>query len=245
VVVFLHAKGGVGTTTIAVNVAAALAAGASSRVCLLDLHDLPGQTASLLGLAPAATLADAFAERPERLDEAAIDGLLVAHPAGLRLLVAGRHRTGEPEVAVSVLRRTAEHLRARFDYVVVDTDTGLFPQTKALLQLADLACVVTSATRPALDATGELLHQLLPAGVPVERQRVVVARAPAGFDAGRVSEVLDREPAAVVAGSDLHPALAERGELLVTVCAGEPAALELESLAASLRSALAAVPARA
>ena len=74
---FVGAKGGVGTTTVAVNVATALAKLAGTeRTLLIDLHVANGDAAVFLGAEPRFSIVDAL-ENTHRLDEAFFRGLIV------------------------------------------------------------------------------------------------------------------------------------------------------------------------
>src|SRR5262245_1881401 len=83
----LGAKGGVGTTTVAVNTATTLASIAKRRTLLIDLHPGGGDAAVFLGIEPGFTLLDALGNT-HRLDEAFLKGLVSTTPSGLDLLAA-------------------------------------------------------------------------------------------------------------------------------------------------------------
>ena len=78
---FVGAKGGVGTTTVAVNVATALDRAAGGRTLLVDLHLAHGDAAVFLGVEPRFSVVDAL-ENIHRFDEAFFKGLVVQSPAG-------------------------------------------------------------------------------------------------------------------------------------------------------------------
>jgi pilus assembly protein CpaE len=82
----IGAKGGVGTTTIAVNLAEALARRLGDTL-IMDLHTVSGDAAVFLGVEPRFTITEAL-ENTHRLDEAFFRGLVVRTPSGLDLLGA-------------------------------------------------------------------------------------------------------------------------------------------------------------
>ena len=84
---FLGAKGGVGTTTVAVNVATALAKLVPKSTLLIDLHAANGDAAVFLGAEPRFSVIDAL-ENTHRLDEAYFRGLLVHTKSGVDLLAS-------------------------------------------------------------------------------------------------------------------------------------------------------------
>jgi pilus assembly protein CpaE len=238
VVAFLHAKGGVGTTTLAVNVAAALAGTLGpARVCLLDLNPAFCGATTFLGLNPHASLAEALAVDPQLRDET-LDQILLAHGSGIRL-VAGRRHGGEDTARDGAGAQVAvERLRERFDYVLADAEVGLPAEVAAVALAADVVCIVTSAGRASVESTRELLRQLDALGLGTERQVVVIDRLMAGLELGQVIQVLQREPAAIVTHSDLMATAGDSGEPLVTTYRGHGVAAELEQLAVALKRAL-------
>src|SRR5204862_8357569 len=92
---FIGATGGVGTTTVAVNVAAALARKpASDSTLLIDLNTVCGDASAFLGVEPRFSVMDALAN-VQRLDAAYFGGLVVRSKFGLDLLGAsGRPVSG-------------------------------------------------------------------------------------------------------------------------------------------------------
>ncbi len=82
---FVGAKGGVGTTTVSVNVATVLARASQGKALLVDLHLAHGDAAVFLGAEPRFTISDAL-ENIHRLDEAFLGGLVTTTRSGLHLL---------------------------------------------------------------------------------------------------------------------------------------------------------------
>ena len=91
---FIGAKGGVGTTTIAVNVATALAKAVEDEgVLLMDFHLSYGDAAVFVGAEPRFSVADAM-ENTHRLDEAFFESLVVQTKAGVHLLASAERAVG-------------------------------------------------------------------------------------------------------------------------------------------------------
>src|SRR4051794_18432983 len=84
---FVGAKGGIGTTTVAVNVATALAKSAADATLLVDLNVASGDAGVFLGCEPRFSVMDAL-ENVQRLDPAVLGGLVTRTRAGLDLLGA-------------------------------------------------------------------------------------------------------------------------------------------------------------
>ncbi len=135
-------KGGVGATTVAVNLAAALAE-RGQRVVLVDAARPRGDLADVVGIAATfeRSLGDVLAGRCAAADA------LVPGPAGTLLLADGWAPDAPPDWSPAAEERLLAELATLggwADVLVVDTDSGLTPWTARLWQRARLALVVTS-----------------------------------------------------------------------------------------------------
>jgi pilus assembly protein CpaE len=115
---FVGAKGGVGTTTAAVNVATALAKVAPSQTLLVDLHLAHGDAAILFGAEPRFSIIDAL-ENTHRFDEAFFRGLVTPTKAGPELL-ASSDRALLPFGDVQRFRSVLEFAAQLYRYVILD-----------------------------------------------------------------------------------------------------------------------------
>ncbi len=142
-------KGGVGVSTIAVNLALALKDTTRGRVALVDTSLQFGDVGLLLNLPTSRTLADVVEAKNEP-DEDLLNGVLVTHSSGVKILVA----PPQPEMAELI---TPEHLRATlgvmqkmFDYIVVDTGRNISDPLLAVLDLAEQIILISTADISAL-----------------------------------------------------------------------------------------------
>jgi pilus assembly protein CpaE len=115
---FLGAKGGVGTTTVAVNVAHALAKLAPKSTLLIDLHVANGDAAVFLGAEPRFSIVDAL-ENTHRLDEAFFRGLLVNTKCGVDLL-ASSDRVMVAPIDMRRVRSLLEFAARHYRHIVLD-----------------------------------------------------------------------------------------------------------------------------
>jgi pilus assembly protein CpaE len=130
VIAVCGARGGVGTTTLAVNLALQLTAVTHGHVALLDLHLQKGTAALMLGVKPGGGLRIAL-EQPERADALFLDRVCVEVNERLRLISAEESFDGPPSPTPEGVRRVLDLLRRRFNYIVVDLPA---PPTLAELQ---------------------------------------------------------------------------------------------------------------
>jgi pilus assembly protein CpaE len=138
---FVGAKGGVGTTTVAVNVALAMATTRRGGVLLVDLHLAgPGDAAIFLGVEPHFSIIDAL-ENVNRLDGAFLRSLVVRSKGGLDVLAApplALARVATPQE----IRTLAERLTANYDVVVFDVSHSDFGVVDAVEPVAAVTLVL-------------------------------------------------------------------------------------------------------
>jgi pilus assembly protein CpaE len=170
--------GGCGKTTIAVNLAALLAAG-GKRVVLVDLDLQFGEVSAALGLAPGGSIYDVCYDEADRpLDDAALAealaDALVRVPAGFDVLPAPRDPAQADAIGPDEVARVLAALRARADEVVVDTATGLHDVGLVALDLADHVIGVSQVDVPGVANLRSYLATLDRLGVAAERRTVVL-----------------------------------------------------------------------
>jgi pilus assembly protein CpaE len=233
VTLFMHGKGGVGTTTLAVNSAISIAEAGRSSVALLDLN---------LGFANAEMLLDVHPGR--RLDQlglfdfrdmepSAFAEFLTPHASGVSVLAG----PGSPEVAESItpamVEFAIERLRGEAAHVVVDLPVAFSELNLAAIDAADLIWVVTSPELTALKATrdclriSERLHIVSP-----ERIKVVLNRTSAkGLPNEQVAEFLRRRLDAIIPYDPQFTESADEGRPFVSARRMRPARRAIVELA--------------
>ena len=113
------ARGGVGATTVAVNLALQLTAATRGHVALLDLHLRQGTTALMLGVKPGRRAADCARAAGAR-GRLFLDRVAVEINERLRLIAADESLDGTPSPTPDGMRRVLDLLRRRFNYIVMD-----------------------------------------------------------------------------------------------------------------------------
>ena len=115
---FVGAKGGVGTTTMAVNVATSLAALSTGRALLIDLHLAYGDAAVYLGATTRFSIVDAI-ENLHRFDAAFFGSLLARTASGVDLLTSAERPSSRP-VESKRAAQVVEFAATQYPYTVVD-----------------------------------------------------------------------------------------------------------------------------
>lgn len=143
-------KGGVGSTTIAVNLAAEFAGRLpAGRVALLELNSGLPDTPLFLDLAPAWDLGEAL-RNLERLDAAYLSGIMCRHGSGLCVLPAAADPEAAALASARAVARILDICRQAFAITVVDAGNGLDETALAVLRAADPALMTATLSLPAL-----------------------------------------------------------------------------------------------
>ena len=235
VVLFVHGKGGVGCTTLAVNSAVALAATTIYRVTLLDLNLEFGNAPMLMNLTSPHTLADLAENAHEQLDEATFATYLETDRSGVRVLAGCDVPERAELVTVPAVQQAIDHLQKQSDYVIIDAPASFTQQVLAALDVADAAVIVTSAHLPSLKATKQALEVLDKLSYPKERTVLVVNRtSAAGVEMDHVARFFNRKPDIVVSYTEACDDAADRGRPLTVLHPDSAASKAIRDLAARI-----------
>ena len=173
---FFGAKGGAGTTTVAVNCAVELARLTKRQTVIVDLKPGFGEVALFLGVRPRFTLLDAI-ENLHRLDKDFLHELCAKHKSGLDMLAGSEQfeRPGSQDSgAVEELFRV---LSKSYDYTVIDAGNHINSCSIAALYAADSIFVVTNPDVPSVRNAQRLVERVRQLGVGGERIRILLNRA--------------------------------------------------------------------
>jgi pilus assembly protein CpaE len=176
VVTVFSAKGGCGKTTVATNVAAALAAGGRSSVCLLDLDLAFGDVAIALQLVPARTAIDAVAMSGS-IDEMGASSLVTPHSKGLDAICAPLEPGEAERIPAATVVELLRVLRRMYDYIVIDTPPAFTEHVLASFDVSDVYILLATLDIPALKNLRLTLDMLDVLGYPRDSWQVVLNRS--------------------------------------------------------------------
>lgn len=169
-------KGGVGKTTLAVNVALALSEGGTKKVCVVDLDLAFGDVAITLQVFPARTIADAV-HLESGLDFQVLEPLLTSYQDTMSALVAPVQPDAKDTIPAALVGRILGLLKQHFDHVVVDTAPAFDEYVLQALDETDDLLLVTTLDVPTLKNVKVAVETLDLLNFPKSRRHLVLNRA--------------------------------------------------------------------
>ncbi|MCP4746525.1 MAG: P-loop NTPase [Desulfobacteraceae bacterium] len=170
-------KGGVGATTVAVNLAVALGrAHKNASVALLDMNTLFGEIPLFLEIKPQFHWGD-LTKDINRLDETFLMNILSQHSSGVHVLSSPGHLNGHRRPTPEIMHQLLELMKRIFDYVVIDFGQTANDTALKTFALSTHLLLVATASLPCLANANKLLHSLVDLGfVENERTKIILNR---------------------------------------------------------------------
>lgn len=216
VITVFAAKGGCGKTTLATNIATALAAGGQRRVGLIDLDLAFGDVAIMMQLVPERSIADAVGLGGQ-LDYTALRSLLTPYAPGLDTLLAPAGPAEAERVTQGLVAEVLRLARGMFDYLVIDTPPQFTDHVLTALDASHLHVLLTTPDIPALKNLRITLDTFDLLDLPKEHRLVVLNRSDArvGLTAADIERVIRVPISAHVPSSRDVPVSINRGVPIV------------------------------
>lgn len=174
-IVIMGAKGGVGATTVAVNLGVQLSTFARKRTVLLDFARPLGNAHLLLDLNLRFGLRDSV-ENLDRLDSHFLAGLLTAHQTKLEILGGVTQPEEWQTIDTKVLDRVVNVAKTSFDFVLADIGSQFSSEWCPILRMARKILIVAEANVPALWTLERRLKALKGFGVEPDRAGIIINR---------------------------------------------------------------------
>ncbi len=241
-VLVFGAKGGCGKTTIATNLALALADDGKKRVCLVDFDLEFGDVAISLSLSPEVTLSAAV-KMAGGLDRKAVESLITKYKKGLDVVIAPTKPSEaefiSPEIAVDLL----QHLRQMYDYVIIDAAPSFTEITLRCFEMADIYQLITTLDVPSVKNLKVAIDTLDALGYPRSKWHVVLNRSDAnvGLSIKDVEDLLGVEIGTLLPSSREVPAALNSGHTMWESQRSHPFTASIEHLAGNITGKKAAV----
>jgi pilus assembly protein CpaE len=145
VIAVVGTRGGVGATTVALNLAAIIADATNKTTALVDIDPQQGSVALALDIEPSRSLRDAL-EKPDRIDSLFIERVMTKPMPNLSVLSAEESLLEHIKVSEHAGELLIKELRDKFEYVVLDIPRYFNTHTRQCFQRADFVVMVTEMT---------------------------------------------------------------------------------------------------
>lgn len=182
IITVFGAKGGIGKTTIASNLAVALASEAHQTVALVDMDTRFGDVAITMDIPVERSIAD-LARNLDNVDRNSLRDYLVQHESGVRILPAPTRPSDWRNLSAQHIRDVVDVLAQTHDFVILDTPGTFNEIVAAAIEVGTMILLVTTLDMASIKDTVlalEMLHERF--GNDEERIKVVLNRA--GMDTG-------------------------------------------------------------
>jgi MinD-like ATPase involved in chromosome partitioning or flagellar assembly len=245
VFVVFNPKGGVGKTTVATNLAAAIQSRGDRRVLLIDADTVTGHILNSLGIDGVPTLADAWTDERDGGPVLPITQIAAPHASGLRVLALTNSPLHvdalEPERVASAI----EAARRSFDVIVIDLHPSYSALNRAVFGVADRILVPVTPDVPALRAAIQLRDVSVDLGIR-ERLAMIVNRANSGVTVEDVERTTGMSALSLIrSGGLLFVHAANQGRTVVEKYPKEKVTADFFELANRLLDPVREVDARA
>lgn len=189
VIAVFGTKGGVGKTTLSVNLAVALQRKTKARVALVDADFFFGDIALHLNLRPATTVID-LVDRFDQIDTELIERIMVSHSSGVRVLLSPSQPEEAERIKPEHVERLLNTLAEMYNYVIVDCHPNYDDNNLTILERADDIMFVVRPELGPLKNMGVFLNLVLKLALPLNKIHIVLNRA--GSRSGIEVEQIER-----------------------------------------------------
>ena len=188
-------KGGVGKTTLAVNLAYALVA-MNKKIALIDLNLQFGEVGVFLDIPKGDTIADMAEERSFELST--VKSYLIRHQSGIQVMLS----SSSPEYAELIrpehIDAILSTLRTEYDYVILDMGTALGDCAIAALEMADTILMIVTEDIAALHDVKRSMRVLEALNLQDKVKIVVNKEGISNITIKNVSTLLEAQPVLIV-----------------------------------------------
>ena len=178
IITVFGSKGGVGATTVAVNLAVSLMqTDANCSAILIDMNTLFGEIPLFLEMSPKFHWGE-ITKNIDRLDNTFLSNILATHQSGVQVLPSPAYLNGHVRPTPAIMIRLLGLMKQMFDYIIVDGGQSTDDTSLKVLEMSDSLLLITILSLPCLANTNKLLKSFTDLGyAQPERIKVVLNRS--------------------------------------------------------------------
>ncbi len=176
ILAMLGARGGAGTTTLAVHLGCFLVRQYGKKTLILDEHRRLGHVSLYLGEDEANYHFYELVRNIARLDEILLDGFVIHHSSCLDILPSPDVFDDAANVSLDDIRRAIRFLGQNYEFVVIDCPHGVHNLSLTTIDCCDEVYLIATPDVPALRDLSRYVDRLLQSNVPPEKLKVVINR---------------------------------------------------------------------
>jgi CheY-like chemotaxis protein len=235
----LAAKGGLGVSSLVVNLGIAIYRLTRKDVLIADFRPGSGDISTDLGYMSPEGLNHLLEREPASIKAEDIENEVIIHPAGIRLLLSSQHPMDAVQInKVDSFKAIAKHLPYLADYTIIDLGSSLLSATQSLTKICDELLIVIEPSQMNIRQTKILIEDLYSLGVGEGRMRIALVnrvRSSVQMNWSQVQEQLGKKIDTIFTPA---PELAFQASLsntpMMVLQAGSITTQQFEKLAASI-----------
>jgi pilus assembly protein CpaE len=175
IITLFSPKGGVGVTTIAINLAVHIHELTSKPTILVELDLNAGDVTTFLNLRAAYTMSDVTANIG-KLDRSFLQSVITKHESGIYVLADPQRVEEAVSISAEDVRKVLGILRTMFAYVIIDTEPAFNERTKTAIDMSNILYMVFIMSLPGIRNMQRYLNYLDNTGNVKEKIRLLVNR---------------------------------------------------------------------
>ena len=174
-IVTVHSlRGGLGCSSIVVNLGLAFHKLWGKQTLLMDSVLTAGQVALLLDAKPTATWENLVGLEPEDLDDAVVAELMCTHKSGIRYIASPRYPIAADTFTTDELKLLMEEIKSKNDFIVIDTSHDFSDMTIQMLSMSDTILLVLAPEMASLRTTVSAMEIYDRLGISLDKVKIAL-----------------------------------------------------------------------